>query len=231
MLRYGSTPPEVVSSCMQPGVCPRVAELSKRRIRIVIVLVAAIGLLALMYHLRPVLNPFLLALALAYILNPLVQALKRRGIPRRVSLAGMFIVMTLLIGLAVLVLAPKISSQASTWLVELTGENFTDNNDNGFYDPQAEWELYTDTNKDGQYNPAEPFTDNNAYGRFDKQSEKDTWQDTNGNKVYDPDEPYIDLNDNKKYDPDIPEPNFNLTDEEALALTAFILGQGNKNEK
>lgn len=39
------------------------------------------------------------------------------------------------------------------------------------------------------------------------------------------------LKDPQKYDPDIPEPNFDLTDEEALALTAFILGQGNKNEK
>ncbi|MFQ5601556.1 MAG: hypothetical protein ACE5G2_13530, partial [Candidatus Krumholzibacteriia bacterium] len=47
-------------------------------------------------------NPLLLALALAYILNPLIRALQKRRVPRKAAIAGLFMALSLLLALALL---------------------------------------------------------------------------------------------------------------------------------
>jgi predicted PurR-regulated permease PerM len=64
-------------------------------------LVAA-GVILVAYHLRAVLMPLVVALILAYILNPILQALERRKVPRLASILGIYVVLAgLLFGLFV----------------------------------------------------------------------------------------------------------------------------------
>jgi len=75
-----------------------------------------------------------------------------------------------------------------------------------------EWEIYTDQNNNGQWDPAEPYVDANGNGQYDfgePYSDKNGngyWdeaeplvQDTNGNGVFDPERESV-------YEPDDPEP-------------------------
>jgi predicted PurR-regulated permease PerM len=64
-----------------------------------LLIAAAIG--ALFYLLAPILVPFLFAAIVAYICNPLVDRMARRGVPRT---AGAALVLLLLLALFVLVL-------------------------------------------------------------------------------------------------------------------------------
>src|SRR3989442_876252 len=59
----------------------------------------AVAVLALLYYLSPILAPFLLASILAYICNPLVAWLERRGVGRTIA-----VVLVILLLLALLVL-------------------------------------------------------------------------------------------------------------------------------
>lgn len=70
------------------------AETSKNRRTTRIALLAALllGVLGLGYHLADVLNPFLIALLIAYVLNPVVEMLERHRVRRRFTVAVLFAV-------------------------------------------------------------------------------------------------------------------------------------------
>lgn len=65
----------------------------------------------LLHLLGPILTPFLVALALAYLWDPAVDRLERAGLGRAVAVSLVFLVMTLLIVLLVLVLVPLLGRQ------------------------------------------------------------------------------------------------------------------------
>ena len=63
---------------------------SLRTRRLLVVGACLVGLLALAFHLRDVFNPLLLGLLLAYILNPLVEWLERKGVGRTKAVTVLF---------------------------------------------------------------------------------------------------------------------------------------------
>jgi len=82
-----------------------------------LVLVAVIGWV--LWLLGPALAPFVVAALFAYLFNPLVQRLEKRGVSRSLSVSLLFLVMTLALVGIVLVLVPFIESQISNFFVQL----------------------------------------------------------------------------------------------------------------
>lgn len=82
-----------------------------------LILVAAIGFV--LYLLGPVLSPFVAAALFAYLFNPLVEALERRGVGRAWGVSLVFIVLTLALVGIVLVLIPFIERQIANFLEQL----------------------------------------------------------------------------------------------------------------
>jgi outer membrane receptor protein involved in Fe transport len=70
----------------------------------------------------------------------------------------------------------------------------------GDYVPFERWESFTDINKDGKWNSAEPYLDVNQNGEYDL---GEPFQDINQGKngVYDPGEPFVDRDGNGQHDP------------------------------
>lgn len=69
--------------------------------------------LVLAYHLRSVFLPLLVALLLAYILNPLVTAMERRRVPRIASIAAIYGAFLVLFAAGLVVLGPKAVDEAT----------------------------------------------------------------------------------------------------------------------
>ena len=76
-----------------------------------LVLATALMLGWLIYLLAPVLTPFMIAALLAYLGDPLADALERRGLSRTLSVVVVFAVMTLLFALFILLLVPTLQNQ------------------------------------------------------------------------------------------------------------------------
>ena len=70
---------------------------------------------------RDVLPPFLIALALAWLLDPLLDRMQRRGVPRWVALALTFAGFLALFAAAVLFVVPRAAAQAGELLGNLDG--------------------------------------------------------------------------------------------------------------
>ncbi len=124
---------------------------SKKHWSIAVVAVATVGALALMYRLQSVCNPFLLALALAYILNPLVKFCERRRLPRRLTIGLIFAGFLFMAVIATVIVAPLAWREGRAWLVEVAGENWSDLNGNQRYDPECE--SFHDENGNGRFDP------------------------------------------------------------------------------
>lgn len=75
-------------------------------------IVFVLGLI-LLVRVKPVLSPFLLAFALAYLLSPVVKGLERRGIGRRWAIAWVFIGIIILLGTTLFLVLPKLYSELS----------------------------------------------------------------------------------------------------------------------
>lgn len=91
--------------------------------------IAALALLALgavvfAYHLRAIFMPLLTALLLAYVLNPVLNALERRRIPRIASIAGLYAALAALAAVLALWGLPKAAVEAR----QFVRETFTDDN-------------------------------------------------------------------------------------------------------
>ena len=85
-------------------------------------LAAAVVLAFGVQLLAPVLLPFVVGLALAYFLNPLVDALSAMGIPRWLSAALLLIVSACLIVAAVIFVLPVLAQQTAGLIEALPGE-------------------------------------------------------------------------------------------------------------
>lgn len=157
----------------------------KRQIHIAIVILLVVGTLAFMYALRSVFNPFLLALALAYILNPFVSALERRRFPRKLAVGVVFLLLILLLLASAVLIVPYVAHEARLWKIDLLGEPFEDLNGNGLWDDGIAPEPFVDANGNQRWDPGE------------------SWEDLNGDQVYTPRmpaEPFQDINRNGGYD-------------------------------
>lgn len=71
----------------------------------------------LIYLLAPVLTPFMVAALLAYLGDPLADALEDRGLSRTLAVVVVFTVMTLLFGVVILLIIPIVQKQ----LIQLAG--------------------------------------------------------------------------------------------------------------
>ena len=74
---------------------------------------------AMLYLLGPALAPFVVAALFAYLFNPLVERLQRRGVSRALSVSLLFIVLSLAVIGILLVLIPFIERQIANFLEQL----------------------------------------------------------------------------------------------------------------
>lgn len=83
-----------------------------------ILILAALAVLAILlaYHLRAIFMPLLVALLLAYILNPLLTLLEKRGVPRLASIVGLYAVLGLLLTALALTAVPAAFDQARSFV-------------------------------------------------------------------------------------------------------------------
>lgn len=178
--------------------------LTRRRVQIGTLAASAVGVLLFMYLLRSVFNPFLLALALAYIFNPVINWMESRRVPRKSAVVLIFMLLAVTFVAVTLLVVPVIIGEAHDWSITVLGEEYRDVNNNGVYDAISEKDTWKDTNGNGRYDGPEPFTDKNGNGIYDARSEWNSWRDSNGNGTYDEGEEYEDLNGNGEFDLDIP---------------------------
>ncbi len=75
----------------------------------------------LLYLISPILTPFLLALFIAYISNPIVSRLEDAGVARWVSMLTGTVFMVLIIGVVSLLFLPTLKEQVSNYLDRLPG--------------------------------------------------------------------------------------------------------------
>ena len=68
-------------------------------------------MLRLMLYVNPVLPPLLIAVAVVYLLNPLVSALERRGVPRVAGAGIVYILFLCIVALVVSLLVPVVARQ------------------------------------------------------------------------------------------------------------------------
>jgi predicted PurR-regulated permease PerM len=78
---------------------------------------AALG--ALLYLLAPILSPFLFAAILAYICNPLVGRMARRGVPRTLAAAVMLVLLIALFIAFMLVMVPLLVRQVRAMMAQI----------------------------------------------------------------------------------------------------------------
>jgi predicted PurR-regulated permease PerM len=85
-------------------------------------ILAVLGLLALAaaYYLRAVFTPLLVALLLAYMLNPLVNAMERRRVPRAAGILAIYVVLLALLALLLAVGVPALLGEAAAFASEVT---------------------------------------------------------------------------------------------------------------
>ncbi|MBI2932357.1 MAG: AI-2E family transporter [Planctomycetes bacterium] len=124
---------------------------ARRAWQTVFLTVLAIALLVLAYRLRAIFTPLIVAFVLAYIANPPITALERRGVKRGWSIAGLYVVILGALALTVLVGVPMLAHQAASFAKEVfVGEP-----------------ILEDHNKDGVVDPGEVFSDLDGDGRWD----------------------------------------------------------------
>ncbi len=70
-----------------------------------------LGLVLFFYRVRVILTPFLLALFLAYLLEPPVQSLTRRGLGRVASILVVYAVVGLVAGAGAMLIVPKVATE------------------------------------------------------------------------------------------------------------------------
>lgn len=121
--------------------------------RILFLIAVGVGLLWVAYKVQAVLNPLLLALLMAYVLNPIVDHLERRGVPRTATICGLYAILcggaALVIGFAV----PVLWKESLTYYqATVRGDGFSDLSGDGIYTPGEP--LTEDLNHNAKYDPA-----------------------------------------------------------------------------
>jgi predicted PurR-regulated permease PerM len=75
------------------------------------VIILAYLLLRLMVYVNPIVPPLLIAVAVVYLLNPLVSALERRGVPRVAGAGVVYILFLCMVALVISLLVPVVTRQ------------------------------------------------------------------------------------------------------------------------
>ena len=75
------------------------------------VIVLAYLLVRLLVYVNPVVPPLLLAVVVVYVLNPVVTALERRGVPRLAGAGVVYVLFVCLVSLAISLLVPLVTRQ------------------------------------------------------------------------------------------------------------------------
>jgi predicted PurR-regulated permease PerM len=75
------------------------------------VLILAYLMLRMMVYVNPVVPPLLIAIAVVYLLNPLVSALERRGVPRVAGAGIVYVLFLCIVALVVSLLVPVVTRQ------------------------------------------------------------------------------------------------------------------------
>lgn len=88
-----------------------VEEMRRRRVGWAVITVTVVGAAFILWWIRPVLIPFLLAVAVAYMVAPLVNRVVAWGVSRGWAILGVYAVLALLIGLGVWKLVPGAAAE------------------------------------------------------------------------------------------------------------------------
>ena len=75
------------------------------------VIILAYLMLRLMVYVNPVVPPLLIAIAVVYLLNPLVSALERRGVPRVAGAGIVYVLFLCIVALVISLLVPVVTRQ------------------------------------------------------------------------------------------------------------------------
>lgn len=95
-----------------------------RGVKIAILSALSLAILGLAYYLRSVFLPFLVALLLAYVLDPLLLYLERRKVPRMASVAGVYVIILGVLAAIGIWAVPAAFGQASDFVkVTFLGEH------------------------------------------------------------------------------------------------------------
>ena len=112
---------------------PRRPSPYERFVRIGIIAWCGIGviilgylLLRLMVYVNPIVPPLLIAVAVVYLLNPVVSALERRGVPRAAGAGIVYLLFLCIVALIVSLLVPVVARQVSQVKgVGIIGRNYS----------------------------------------------------------------------------------------------------------
>lgn len=177
--------------------------IQRRWLQITLITLMVALVLVLMYTQRMIFNPLLLALVIAYILNPVINSMERRGVPRKSAVVLLLTLLSVVTLAATVTLIPLVGHQARGWYAAFFGEPFSgDRNNNGSFDPLSERDTWNDLNDNGVYDGPGSFTTTSSKG-IQKPSvpgapiNSDQISSSKG-------EPYTDFNDNNQFDPDLP---------------------------
>lgn len=75
----------------------------------------------LFYWLAPVLTPFVVGALLAYLSNPLIERLERLKLTRTLAVALVFLILSLIVTLALLIIIPMLSDQVASFISKVPG--------------------------------------------------------------------------------------------------------------
>lgn len=164
--------------------------------QVVIALGVVVAGLLFMYFLSWIFAPLLLALFLAYILDPVVTRLEKR-MPRRWAVRLLFLGLGLVLVGALAFAIPVTVNEVTSGYFALVGE-FEDQDGDGVLDKDQVPDSFRDRNRDGNYDPPEPFTDNNKNGIWD---EGEPFEDLDGDETWSAGDEFFDRNGNGRYDP------------------------------
>ncbi|MHC4872468.1 MAG: AI-2E family transporter [Planctomycetota bacterium] len=124
---------------------------NRRKWQIGLITLVSIAALVLMYNVRSVLNPFLLGLVLAYILNPLITWMEKKGAPRKSSVVLIFVLLLTIFIAASVIIVPFAAEETKSWYTAFMGEPFEDLNKNAKFDRVSEGATWIDANGNGEF--------------------------------------------------------------------------------
>ncbi|MBI3272805.1 MAG: AI-2E family transporter [Planctomycetes bacterium] len=110
-------------------------QVNRRRLRFALLATVGAAALALAHHLRDIVNPILLSLLLAYVLNPVVAFFERYHLRRPVTVFCIYLLLVGFAALAVIVIVPAAATQSVDFYRRaVVGDQFKDTNGNGVWD-------------------------------------------------------------------------------------------------
>ena len=164
--------------------------------QVVIIVAAIVAALLFMYFLSWIFAPLLLALCLAYILDPVVTRLEKR-MSRKRAVRVLFLALGLVLVGTLAFVIPVTINEITSGYFALAGE-FEDQDGDGVLDTEQAPDSFRDRNGDGNYDPPEPFADINKNGVWD---EGEPFEDLDGDGRRSAGDELIDGNANGRYDP------------------------------